>query len=236
MPPATAAPGGVAEDDDRELQPLRLVDAHNLHSAPGGRAGLALSRSTVLQASDVLEKITHADQAAGVSVAQQLVDVAHRPLLPRLEERGSVGGLVQERLEEIAHLCAARHGVQLADQGDGARGSFVGDRVAAVTPAGGRSWVDGRDRPGTKGEIRLAPKDVPEGDAVTAGRRLVPRLRQAVDGRVGEGHGRRAEQTDQGQVIGRVGQGPEGVEQVADLGSVVEPAPGHRQVGHPDPV
>src|SRR3990172_8769943 len=54
---------------------------------------------------------------------------------------------------------------------------------------------------------------------------------QMIEVGVGEGEGGRAEESGEGQIVGRVGEGGEGVEQVADFGPVIESFSGNGDEG-----
>ena len=85
--------GGVRHH--RELQPLGLVDGHQLDGSPGLDGGLPLAGSHVAQGLDVLQELADADQAATVGVGQEFVHVAAGPVAAGQVQGSSVVGDVQ---------------------------------------------------------------------------------------------------------------------------------------------
>ena len=99
------------------------MDAHDLHGALCGSARLAFPRAAVAQLGHVGQKLANAHQAAGVHVGHQLGDVGHGPRLTGSHQRSPVARGIQEGFEQIGDRHPAGLGVELADEGCGARGT-----------------------------------------------------------------------------------------------------------------
>ncbi len=113
----TAGVTRVGQDHHRELQPLGLVDGHQLHRAArlGGR--FALASADVSQGSQVFQEFGHTHQLAAMGVGQQFVDVAPQPLATRHQpQRGPVVGGIQESLEQVGHRHPPRLVVQFGHE------------------------------------------------------------------------------------------------------------------------
>ena len=187
--------------------PLACVDAHDLDRAFGGGARLAFPRAAVPQLDHVGQEFAGTHQAAGVRVGEELGDVARGPRLPGGDQRRPVTGGVEEGLEQVGHRRPAGLGMQVADQGRGAR------RPTAVLT----------------GELSAGrAQRLPE-----RGRslRTIACLAQPIQPGIGQRQSRRAEQPGQRQVVGGIGQRSQGVEQVPDLRPAVEAAARHREEG-----
>ena len=193
----------VADGHHGKLEPLGHVDAHDLHGPLGEGARLPFAGAAVAELADVLQELAHADDATLPGIGQELVQVARGARLPGGHEGGAVRRAVEVPLQEAGDGGAPREGVEVVDERGGAEGPHA---------------VLGEVREEGTGE---SPEDVPEG-----GGRLLPAgdLAQAQDRLVGEPHGGRAQQADEGEVVGGIGEGGEGVQDVAHLGPVVEPA------------
>ena len=108
--------GGIGNDDQIELQTLRLVYGHQLHGFAGLDGCFALACRHVAHGSDIVYEFREADQTAGVRIGQQLVHVANRPLAKallcgvlsaQLAQAGAIVRLVQKHLEHGRHAYAA---------------------------------------------------------------------------------------------------------------------------------
>lgn len=98
------------------------MDAHDLHRAFGGGARLAFAGTAVPQLSNVRRELTHAHQAAGARVGQQLGNVARGSHLALSQQHGPVTGGIEQGFEQVGDGCATGEGVQVADDTLGLRG------------------------------------------------------------------------------------------------------------------
>ncbi len=91
------------------------MDRHDLHDALGRGPRLPFPRATVSQAGHVFQELTHADDAAGVSIGKKLGDVARTADLAGLDQSRPVVSGIQQSLEQVGHRGPAHLVVQPGD-------------------------------------------------------------------------------------------------------------------------
>ena len=184
------------------------MHGHDLHRPLARSARLPFPRTAVPQAGHILQELAHADDGAFVGIRQQLGHVSRTTRLPGLDQRRPVVRGIQVRFQHIGHRRSPHLIVQPANE-DGRPPGTCAVRL------------------GQQGLGLSATQHFPE-----ASTRLCSCLAQVVERRIRQGQGWRAQRPGQGQVIGRIGQCLQRIQQIANLGAAVKAATGHRQKGH----
>ncbi len=201
--------GDISDDHHRELQPLCRVDAQDLYHALCGGASLSLPGSRVAQAVHVLDELAHPHDPTGKSVAQEFGHVACSSGLPGLYQRRPIVGGIEEGLDHICHRGPSHPVMEIVDDVGRPQGA---DAIIARKPV-----------------LRLL-QYVPQGGNGPYG---AASLAESIESRVRKSHGRRPQQSGQGQIVRGVGHSLKRVEQVPDLRAAVETPARHGEEGHP---
>ena len=195
--------GSVGDNGERELNP-GLVNGHELD----GAAGRGIGRSFALAQANIPQ---------GLDISEEI----------RQADETRAVGISQQFFDVAQHAPAIGNA--------GKDGAVAGQIEQALEHRGSRGaagegaeFVEDATDPDMHGQIRTA-----KGAKNAKVFRNFFQGSQAVDFSIGEGEGRRAQQADQGQFIGGIGDRSQDVEQVADFGAVVEAASGHGDEGIP---
>jgi hypothetical protein len=125
LSPSPASVRGVGDDDDGELEPLGLVDSHQLHGSAGLDRSFAFAGGSVAQSTDIFCELGDTHHATEVGVGQELVYVAAKAVATgRQAQDSTIVGRVKQFLEHLGHWHPTYQPAQLDERPAGKGGPY----------------------------------------------------------------------------------------------------------------